>query len=231
VESERRRPRRDIQRHSHLPSCYASSGGLLAKKIYGVTTLCRGVIMPCRGATTLRRDVTTLCRGVTTLCRGVTTLCRGVTTLCRDVTTLCRGVTTLCHGVTTLCRGVTTLCRGATTLRHGVTTLCRGVTTLCRGVTTLCHGVTKIRRKVSTGTPTSSSALAPHSDDTEETPRNPVRQNARPILALAGFKCAISVIKYQEFMPDPSDGVQDACRFVELIGDFVPVGFLEELVS
>jgi multidrug efflux pump subunit AcrB len=29
-----------------------------------------------------------------------------------------------------------------------------------------------------------------------------VRQNARPILALAGFK---RVIKYQEFMPDPSD--------------------------
>ena len=26
-------------------------------------------------------------------------------------------------------------------------------------------------------------------------------------------------------------GVQDACRFVELIGDFVPVGFLEKLVS
>jgi len=32
-----------------------------------------------------------------------------------------------------------------------------------------------------------------------------VRQNAVPILALAGFKCVISVIKYQEFMPDPFD--------------------------
>jgi hypothetical protein len=38
------------------------------------------------------------------------------------------------------------------------------------------------------------------SDDTAETPRNPVRQNARPILALAGFKRVISVIKYQEFI-------------------------------
>jgi len=205
VEPERQRPHRDIQRHSHLPSSYACSGGLLSKQIHGVTTLCCGV-------TTLRRDVTTLCRGVTTLRRSVTTLCRGVTTLCHGVTTLCRGVTTLCRGVTTLRHGVTTLCRGVTTLRHGVTTLCRGVTTLCRGVTTLCHDVTKIRRKVSTGTPTSSSALAPHSDDTAETPRNPARQNARPILALAGFKSVISVIKYQEFTPDPSDASAMASR-------------------
>jgi hypothetical protein len=114
-----------------------------------------------------------------------------------------QGISTLRHGVTTLRRGVTTLCRGVTTLCRGVTTLCRGVTTLCRGLTTLYHGVTKIRRKVSAGTPTSSSALAPHSDDTEETPRNPVRQNARPILALAGFKRVISMIKYQEFMLTP----------------------------
>ena len=35
-------------------------------------------------------------------------------------------------------------------------------------------------------------------------PPNRVRQNARPILALAGFKRVISVIKHQEFMPDPN---------------------------
>jgi hypothetical protein len=57
----------------------------------------------------------------------------------------------------------------------------------------------------SPGTPTSSSASATHSDDTAATLRNPARQNARPILALAGFKCVLSVINYQEFMPDPSD--------------------------
>jgi hypothetical protein len=51
---------------------------------------------------------------------------------------------------------------------------------------------TRYEEKFLAGTPTSSSALAPHSDDTEETPRNPVRQNARPILALAGFKRLIS---------------------------------------
>jgi hypothetical protein len=43
----------------------------------------------------------------------------------------------------------------------------------------------------------SSSASAPHSDDTAATLPNLVRQNARPILALAGFKRVISVIKYQ----------------------------------
>jgi hypothetical protein len=32
-----------------------------------------------------------------------------------------------------------------------------------------------------------------------------VRQNARSILAFDGFKRVISGIKYQEFMPDPSD--------------------------
>ena len=46
----------------------------------------------------------------------------------------------------------------------------------------------------STGTPTSSSASALHSDDAAVNPPNPVRQNARPVLALAGFK---RVIKYQ----------------------------------
>jgi hypothetical protein len=32
-----------------------------------------------------------------------------------------------------------------------------------------------------------------------------MRQNAGPIRALAGFKRFISVIKYQELMPDPFD--------------------------
>jgi hypothetical protein len=39
----------------------------------------------------------------------------------------------------------------------------------------------------STGTPTSSSASAPHSDDTAATLPNPVHQNAGPILAIYGF--------------------------------------------
>jgi hypothetical protein len=38
-----------------------------------------------------------------------------------------------------------------------------------------------------------------------KTSPSPVRQNARPILAFDGFKRVISVIKYQEFMPAPSD--------------------------
>jgi hypothetical protein len=57
----------------------------------------------------------------------------------------------------------------------------------------------------SAGTPTSSAASAPRSDDSVTTPPNPVRQNARPILALAGFKRVLSVIKYQEFIPALSD--------------------------
>ena len=61
------------------------------------------------------------------------------------------------------------------------------------------------RENFSTGTPKSSSASAPQSDDTAATLPNPMRQNAGPILALAGFKRVISVFKYQEFMPDPSD--------------------------
>jgi hypothetical protein len=42
--------------------------------------------------------------------------------------------------------------------------------------------------KFSLGTPTSSSASATLSDDSTQTPQNPMRQNAGPILALAGFK-------------------------------------------
>jgi len=61
------------------------------------------------------------------------------------------------------------------------------------------------REKFSAGTPTSSSASATFCDDSTATPRNPVRQNAGQILALAGFKRLISVIKYQELMPDPFD--------------------------
>jgi hypothetical protein len=59
--------------------------------------------------------------------------------------------------------------------------------------------------KFSGGTPTSSSASATLRDDTAATPRNPMRQNAGPIRALAGFERLISVIKYQELMPDPFD--------------------------
>ena len=59
--------------------------------------------------------------------------------------------------------------------------------------------------KFSPGPPTSSSASAILSDDSTATPPNPVRQNAEQILALAGFKRLISVIKYQELMPDPFD--------------------------
>ena len=58
--------------------------------------------------------------------------------------------------------------------------------------------------KFSAGAPTSSSASVTLSDETAARPRNPVRQNAGRILALAGFKRLISAIKYQEFMPDPS---------------------------
>jgi len=35
-----------------------------------------------------------------------------------------------------------------------------------------------------------------------------MRQNAGPIHAFAGFKRLISVIKYQELMPDPFDSLQ-----------------------
>ena len=52
----------------------------------------------------------------------------------------------------------------------------------------------------------SSSASAIHSDDTAAIPPNPMRQNAEAILARAGFKRVINMIKYQQFMPDPSDG-------------------------
>ena len=49
--------------------------------------------------------------------------------------------------------------------------------------------------KFSTETPTPSSASAPHRDETSATPPNPVRQNAGPILTLAGFKCLLKTIK------------------------------------
>jgi len=57
----------------------------------------------------------------------------------------------------------------------------------------------------SPGTPTSSSASATHSDDTAESPPKQVRQNAMQIFVFDGFKRVLSVIKCQEFMPDPSD--------------------------
>jgi hypothetical protein len=57
----------------------------------------------------------------------------------------------------------------------------------------------------SAGTPTSSSASATHSDDTAESPPKQVRQNAMQIFVFDGFKRVLSVIKCQEFMPDPSD--------------------------
>jgi hypothetical protein len=40
---------------------------------------------------------------------------------------------------------------------------------------------------------------------TASTPAKPMRHNARPILALAGFKSVLSMIKNQEFMPSTSD--------------------------
>jgi hypothetical protein len=51
--------------------------------------------------------------------------------------------------------------------------------------------------KLSTGTPPSSSASAPHSNDTAATPPNPVRQNGGAFFALAGFKGAVRAIKHQ----------------------------------
>jgi hypothetical protein len=51
-----------------------------------------------------------------------------------------------------------------------------------------------------------------------------MRQNAGPILALAGFKRVISVFKYQEFMPDPSDRMlHSEIRFIEA-GFFIVSG-------
>ena len=57
--------------------------------------------------------------------------------------------------------------------------------------------------KFSLGTPTSSSASAPHSADSTARPPNPVRQNAVPTLALVGFKGVLNAMKYQKFMPAP----------------------------
>jgi hypothetical protein len=55
-------------------------------------------------------------------------------------------------------------------------------------------------KQFSAGTPTSSSASSPHSNDTATKPPNPVRQNARPMLALAGFKSVLKAIKYQKML-------------------------------
>jgi hypothetical protein len=66
--------------------------------------------------------------------------------------------------------------------------------------------------KFSTGTLTSSSASAPHSDDTAATPPNPERQNTGQILALTGFKDMLNAIKYQELMPDPFDTYRRCAR-------------------
>jgi hypothetical protein len=65
------------------------------------------------------------------------------------------------------------------------------------------------RENFSTGTPKSSSASAPQSDDTAATLPNPARQNAMQIFVFDGFKRVLSVIKCQEFMPDPSDLASD----------------------
>ena len=46
-----------------------------------------------------------------------------------------------------------------------------------------------------------------------------MRQNADPILALAEFKRVISVIKYQEFMPDPFDFDALDFRYIKLFFD------------
>ena len=53
-----------------------------------------------------------------------------------------------------------------------------------------------------------------------------MRQNAGPIRALAGFKRFISVIKYQELMPDPFDpfdalwSLETGCRpFLGVVGN------------
>jgi hypothetical protein len=45
----------------------------------------------------------------------------------------------------------------------------------------------------------------PHSNDTATIPPNSMLQNGVRILAFDGFKRMSSVIKYQDFMPDPSD--------------------------
>jgi hypothetical protein len=42
--------------------------------------------------------------------------------------------------------------------------------------------------------------ISPQSNDAAATPPNPVRQNARPMLALAGFKSVLKAIKYQKML-------------------------------
>jgi hypothetical protein len=56
------------------------------------------------------------------------------------------------------------------------------------------------REKFSVGTPTSSSASAPHSDETAATLPNPVRQNAEPNLAFDALKRLLNTIKYHQFI-------------------------------
>ena len=70
------------------------------------------------------------------------------------------------------------------------------------------------------GTPTSSSASSPLRDDYTETPHYPIPQTTVPFLPLDGFKRLISVIKYQEFMPDPSDDDAKASEVMRPSGTF-----------
>jgi hypothetical protein len=60
-----------------------------------------------------------------------------------------------------------------------------------------------------------------------------VRQNAGPILAFDGFKRVISVIKYQEFMPDPSDRNQrqPAMNPEEIVKLISPSAVLERIAA
>jgi hypothetical protein len=62
-----------------------------------------------------------------------------------------------------------------------------------------------------------------------------MRQNAEAILALAGFKRVINMIKYQQFMPDPSDSDSDSAThgnepsdcFLRIVGAVgMPGGYL-----
>jgi len=57
------------------------------------------------------------------------------------------------------------------------------------------------------GTPTSSSASSPFGDDSTETPRNPLPQNAGQFLALAGFK---RIAPDQDTCAVPRFGTADA---------------------
>ena len=59
------------------------------------------------------------------------------------------------------------------------------------------HRAPRHGKKLSTGTPTSSLASAPHSDDTAATPPNQAHQNTVPILVLYEFKRVLKGIAYQ----------------------------------